>query len=283
VAPQPFQLTPGRLTGRAPLAGLLDLPERRGKAPVVVVCHGFKGFAEWGFFPPLAALLADRGLAVVRFNTSGSGMRLGEDRATDLEGFRGHTISGELGDLLAVLDGLHELAPGRLDLDRVALFGHSRGGALAVLAAAEPRWRDRLRALVTWAAISTFDRLSEPEKQRWRETGEHVVVNLRTGQKLPMGLGLLEDLERNRERFDPLAAAAARKAPWLLVHGDADPTVPLREGEALAAAAAPPCLFERIPGGDHGFGAVHPFAGPNPRLVAALEATQRWLLRYLRN
>ena len=268
------------LDGR--LEGLADLPDRRGPAPGVVFCHGFKGFAEWGFFPPLAALLAERGLAVVRFNTSGSGMRLGEDRATDLEGFRRHTLSGELADILAVLDALPRLVSGRLDADRVALFGHSRGGALALLAAASPQWRDRLRALVTWSAIAGFDRLTDAEKRRWRERGEHVVVNLRTGQRLPMGVGLLDDLESHRERLDPLAAAAALRAPWLIVHGVADPTVPIAEGERLAFAAAPPARFLRVAGADHGFGAVHPFAGPNPRLVEAMNATQAWLLRYLR-
>jgi uncharacterized protein len=275
--PEPFTLPAAR-----PLEGLLDLPERRSPAPVVVLCHGFKGFAEWGFFPPLAALLAERGVAAVRFNTSGSGMRLGEDRATDLEGFRHHTISGELADALAVLDALPQIAPGRLDASRVALFGHSRGGALALLAAASPPWRDRLRALVTWSAVATFDRLTENEKERWRESGEHLVVNLRTGQQLPLALDLLDDVERHREALDPAAAAATRRAPWLIVHGDSDATVPVSEGEELAAAAAPPCKLLRVAGADHGFGAVHPFAGPNPRLIEAMDATQTWLLRYLR-
>jgi uncharacterized protein len=88
-----------RLPGSPSLAGLLDLPATTAPAPVVVLCHGFKGFAEWGFFPALAALLAERGLAVVRFNSRGSGMRLGEDRVGDLEAFRRHTLTSELADL----------------------------------------------------------------------------------------------------------------------------------------------------------------------------------------
>jgi uncharacterized protein len=266
--------------------GLLDLPDDvgpdPGPAPVVVICHGFKGFAEWGFMPPLAALLAERGIAAVRFNFGDSGMQLGDTLVEDMDAFRRQTISGEVGDLLAVFAALPELAPGRLDLSRVALFGHSRGGAVALLGAARPELRDRLRALVTWAAVSTFDRLPPDELRAWRETGTWRVVNARTGQELFIGLELLRDVEAHMEELDPRRAAAARTAPWLIVHGDRDETVPVAEGEAFAAVAAPPREFLRIEGGDHTFGAKTPFAGPNPLLIEALNATQTWLLRYLR-
>jgi fermentation-respiration switch protein FrsA (DUF1100 family) len=259
---------------------------------VVVLCHGFKGFAEWGFFPPLAALLAERGLAAVRFNFADGGMRLGEDRVTDLEAFRRQTISGEVGDLLAVLAALPDLAPGRLDTSRLALFGHSRGGAVALLGASrleqsahglpDRLGADRLQALVTWSAVSHFDRLSQDELRRWRETGTWTAVNARTGQQLPVGLELLRDVEEHRDELDPKAAAARRRTPWLIVHGEVDETVPVGEGEALAAAAAEPRELLRIAGADHTFGARHPFAGPNPQLIEAMNATQRWLLRWLR-
>jgi pimeloyl-ACP methyl ester carboxylesterase len=278
------------LPGEPPLELLLDLPVHTAPAPVVVLCHGFKGFAEWGFFPPLAALLAERGLAAVRFNSRGGGQRLGEDRVSDLEAFRAHTLSAELGDLRQVLAALPALAPGRFDAERLALFGHSRGGGVALLAAASEELRDRLGALVTWSAVSTFDRLGAEEKQRWRATGEHVVVNARTGQELPIGLALLDDVERHREAFDLLAAARRRRAPWLVVHGERDETVPVGEavalhaaaGEACPADAAGPSELLRIAAADHTYGARHPFGGPNPQLIAALNATQEWLLRWLR-
>ena len=283
VAPTPFQLA-----GPRPLVGYLDLPDDPAPAPVVVLCCGFKGFAEWGFFPPLAALLAERGLVAVRFHYRDTGMRLGDAVVTDLEAFRRQTITGELEDTRAVLDALPELAPGRIDTARLALYGHSRGGAVALLAAAgleddgELCGGPALRALVTWSSISHFDRVSAEELRQWRETGTWTAVNARTGQRLPIGLELVDDLETNRQRLDPLKAAARRRVPWLVVHGERDETVPIAEGEALAAAAAPPVELLHIAGGDHAFGVKTPFAGPNPQLIEALNATQRWLLRWLR-
>ncbi len=266
--------------------GLVDLPDRPGERPTVVVAHGFKGFMDWGFFPHLTELLARRGFVVVRFNFSGSGQRPGEDRVSDLEAFRHNTFSREQEDLRTVLDALDDqVAPGRVDLDHQGLFGHSRGGGAAVLAAGHPDLRDRFAALVTWAAVSTFDRVGPEETERWRAEGELVVVNSRTGQELPMGLDVLEDLEAHRDELDILAAAGRVAAPWLIIHGEADESVPYEESLQLEEAAETNRgrTVERltVPGAGHTFGAVHPFAGPTPHLVQALNATQAWFRRYL--
>lgn len=264
------------------LHGLVDLPAGDpAPRPTVVVCHGFKGFMEWGFFPPLAELLAARGFAVVRFNVSGSGMAPGEDRASDPEGFRANTHSRERDDLLAVLESLAGIAPGWIDDRRIGLLGHSRGGANAVLAAAREPWRERVKALVTWAAISRVDRYTAEQKAAWRRDGELPVVNARTGQRLALGPGFLEDLEANREVLDLDRAAAAVRAPWLLVHGETDESVPAAEVDRLAGHAGGPHEVLRIPGGDHTFGARHPFVGPTPQLIQTMNATQSWFRRYL--
>lgn len=241
----------------------------------MVIAHGFKGFLRWGFFPPLAELLVERGLAVVRFNFSGSGQGIEDERVTDPAAFRANTFSREQEDLAAVLGGLGELAPGWLDLARVGLFGHSRGGGAAILAArAVP-----LRALVTWAAISTCMRWSAEEQDHWRSVGELPVVNARTGQSLALGVEVLDDLAAHRDALDVAAAASRVDCPWLLVHGTADETVPFAEAETLAAAGRPDLLA--IADAGHTFGATHPFRGPTPELVQAFNATQRWFKRWL--
>lgn len=269
-------------TGR-PLAGLLDLPDGTGPAPTVVVCHGFKGFMEWGSFPSLAELLAARGFTVVRFNLSGSGMRPGEDRVSDQEAFRHATIGRDLEDqaevLRAVLEG--RLAGGRVDPDRLGLLGHSRGGGTTLLLAASELGRRHARALVTWNAVGTFDRFGTEEKSAWRRAGEAPIVNSRTGQTLMVSTEVLDDIEGHAEAYDLSAAAARRTAPWLLLHGSADETVPVAEGRALAEAAAEPFELRIIEGGSHTFGAQHPFAGPTPQLIEAMNATQAWFRRHV--
>jgi dienelactone hydrolase len=279
--PQAFELvTPGERR----LEGLLDPPGAHHPPPwpAVVVCHGFKGFMEWGFFPALAELLAARGFLAVRFNFSGAGVRRGEDRVSDVAAFRDDTYSRELEDLAAVLAALPELGEGRVDPRRVGLLGHSRGGAIALLAAAHPDHGSGIRALVTWSAIADVDRWEEAEKERWRQDGEITVRNARTGQELPLGRGLLADVERQRNALDLEAAARRRTAPWLLVHGREDESVPAAEGERLAATASEPRELVLVDGAGHTFGATHPFAHPTPQLVTAMNATQHWFRRHLR-
>jgi uncharacterized protein len=265
------------------LAGYLDLPASSAPAPAIVCAHGFKGFMEYGFFPYLAELLAGRGFVVVRFNFSSAGMAPGDERVTDTEAFRHGLITDDRAELLEVLAAVAggRLAAGRVDPDRLGLMGHSRGGGAALLAAAHPDWRDRIGALVTWASISTYARFPEFEQQVWRERGEYPILNVRTGQLLPLGVEVLEDVIAHRAELDLLAAAAERRAPWLILHGDADDSVPVEEARALHAAAREPKELHIMPGADHGLGGRHPFQGPRPTIIEAMNRTQRWFRRYL--
>lgn len=280
-AVEPFTLD---RPGGGTLHGLLDLPDGGEPRPAVVICHGFKGFMEWGFFPALAALLAERGFVAVRFNLSGAGMLPGDELVTDPAAFRDNTYSAELADLLRVLEEVAggRVAGGRIDAARIGLLGHSRGGAASVLAAAAEPWRPRLRALVTWAAIARVDRYSPQERQVWRATGELPVANARTGQRLALGRALLDDVDRHAAgELNVLGAAGRRAAPWLIVHGEEDESVPASEALELDAHAAGTHELLLIPGAGHTFGARHPFAGPTPFLIQALNATQTWFRRYL--
>jgi uncharacterized protein len=243
---------------------------RTSSRPAVVVLHGFKGFKDWGMFPPLAERLGRGGFTAVTLNLSGSGVDdTGEFSLP--ERFAHNTFTAELTDVGRVVDALAEGRLGVSPPSSLGLVGHSRGGGIAVLHTA----RDpRIKALVTWSAISTVDRWPAPERAEWRATGVKEIRNARTGQLLPLYPDVLDDIECNRAALDIAAAASGIRVPWLIVHGGIDESVPLEEAERLVAAApAGSTRFLPIEHGGHTFGAAPPWKGSTPELERVFEAT----------
>lgn len=245
----------------------------------VVVVHGFKGFKDWGFFPHTCQTLAEAGHAAVSFNFSHNGIGDDPGEFTELERFAANTLSRELDELGAVLAAVRAgEAPGFDGAGKIGVLGHSRGGGQAILAAAE---HEDVAALVTWAAVADFHRWSEEVKTEWRASGRIHVANARTGQQMPLDVALLEDLEANAQRLDIPEAARAIRAPWLVVHGDADSTVEAEEGRRLAVLGDDARLL-LVEGAGHTFEARHPFQGSTPELDQALAATREHFERHLR-
>jgi uncharacterized protein len=275
-----FRVDDEREPGRV-VRGRVTLPPAAcAPLPWVLSLHGFKGFMDWGFYPELAARLARGGIATVAFNTSASGV--GEDLATfsELEAFRRGTLSRQLEDIERVRAQVRSGGLGALDPARAGIFGHSRGGGMALLHASEAA---DYRAVVTWAALSEFDRWDEATKLVWRRAGEIRVIHGRTGQELPIGLEVLEDFERHRDRFDVLAACRRLRAPVLALHGSADESVELESLHRIASAL-PRDTGSRtqvLEGQGHTFGAVHPLVSIPLALGAALDSTVEWFARHL--
>jgi dienelactone hydrolase len=255
---------------------------RDSPRPAIVVVHGWKGFKDWGMFPPLAERLARAGFATITFNLSGSGV---DDRGEMAwpERFARDTFSSELQDLGTVLAALARGELGVAAPSSVGLVGHSRGGGVAVLhAAGDPQ----VRALVTWAAISSVERWSPHAVAEWRRTGELEVVNARTGQRFGLTTEILDDVERNAGgSLDILGAATRVAIPWLIVHGSEDEAVSSVEAEALRAAS--PLSTTRllaIDGAGHTFGAGHPWdpkVHDTPALRRVFDMTLAWFAAHL--
>ncbi len=237
--------------------------------PTVIVLHGFKGFMDWGFFPELGRRLARAGFAAVLFNMSGSGIGPDLESFTEEEAFAQNTFSRELEDLGSVRRFL--AARSAFDPARLGLFGHSRGGGIALLHAAAA---GDVAALVTWAAISTVERFSAEVVRTWREEGFLLVRNTRTGQDLRLGLDVLRDVVEHRAALDIRAACGRIAAPTLLLHGEADESVPSAEAQALAQAFRPGVARLSLHAqAGHTFGARHPLQEIPPSLERALDET----------
>jgi dienelactone hydrolase len=279
--------TPGRtvfeLTGAdgGPLRGDVRTAAGVATRPAVVICHGFKGFKDWGFFPPLAERLARAGLTAVSFNFSGSGVGPEGDRFSEPERFGHATFGNDLRDLGAVVGRLEAgtLVPGLAIPSRIGLFGHSRGGGVSVLFAPE---HPAVGALVTWSAVAAALRWGPETLARWRREGRLGVTNQRTGEVLPLYTDVLDELEADTmARLDIVSGASRVTAPWLIVHGEQDETVSVREAQVLHRASGERAELLLIRRGGHTFGARHPWAGSTPELDQALDATAGWFLRTL--
>jgi len=263
---RPFQI-------RSPHGGALkgDVRFREGPPPrgAVVVVHGFKGHMSSGFLPSLCTSLALEGHAVVSFDFSLNGVGPGDETVTRMEEFARNTYSREVDELSQVLRevGGGELTP--LRPRRIGVLGYSRGGAAAILSAREVPAVD---ALVTWAAIDHLDRWTEETIQEWRQEGVVHVFDQGTGRHLPLSVDLLEDFLANRERLDLARAAAEVAAPWLIVHGKDDLTVPWKEGEGLARISGRARLV-LIEGAGHAFEMEEPFRESTPAYDEALRAS----------
>lgn len=251
---------------------------RREPGPAVVLVHGFKGFKDWGFFPVAAERLARAGLAAVALDFSGSGVAGGEFVHPDR--FRRNTHRAEIGDLAAVLAALGRGELGLAPPSSVGLLGHSRGGVSVIANAGRPG----VRALVTWAAIGSVLRWEPATRARWRAEGKLDVVNARTGQVLPVGLDLLDEVEREHgAALDLGRLAAGVTVPWLIVHGTDDDAVSFLDAELLAVASGRPTTkLLAVEGTGHTFGAVHPWRGPTPPFDRVLDATLGWFAAALR-
>ncbi|MDD3642460.1 MAG: hypothetical protein PHQ19_03245 [Candidatus Krumholzibacteria bacterium] len=247
--------------------------------PVVVLCPGFLGYKGWGFFPWLSERIAEAGFHAVTMSSSHSGTDQTTGVITRPDEFAAGTIGDEIEDLGRVLDFA---ASGGFPLrggGAPGLLGHSRGGAVCIIAAAG---RGGVGSLVTWASTAHLDRYTDRRVREWRRTGALVFSDSRSPGPLRLAWSYYEDIEANRALYDVPARAAETTAPLLIVHGERDAAVSVREARALAAAdRRAPTLLEILPHCGHRFGACHPMRRPTPQLERAARVSIDWLRRTL--
>jgi pimeloyl-ACP methyl ester carboxylesterase len=236
------------------LSGVLHHPSSKKICGSVILCHGMDSSKNSDKLVFLAENLAAAGVLALRFDFA----YVGESSGC----FAEITCTGELEDLKAAHDFLIKLEAGK-----IAVFGSSLGGTIAVLFAST---RPELAALATLAAPlhpEKFPRrmLTDEQLQDWRARG---FTNY-NGRRL--NVSLLHDLDR----LDLPHAARTVVCPALVLHGDADQIVPVEEAYELNDCLAGPKRLSILRGGDHRLA--------DPRLMRrAMDESLDWLLRHLR-
>ena len=143
------------------LVDVYYLPDNSPK-PIVIFCHGYKGFKDWGAWNIMANVFARVGFCFIKFSFSYNGGTIEQPiDFPDLEAFGNNNYTKELDDLDTVINWVCNnpdmISEG--DINNITLFGHSRGGGIVSIKAEED---SRIKNSITLAGVSDFKvRLNE--------------------------------------------------------------------------------------------------------------------------
>lgn len=227
---------------------------------VVIFCHGYKGFKDWGPWNLMAEAFANAGFFFIKFNFSYNGGTVEQPiDFPDLKAFGNNNYTKELDDLESVIDWISNNSDfkNEADIENVSIIGHSRGGGIVLLKANED---GRVKKVITLAGVCDFGKRSSTigDLENWEKTGVKYVVNGRTHQNMPHFYQFYENFKENEERLNIQKAVKNLKIPQLIIHGNKDDAVFINEGENLKKWN-PEAQFEIIENANHVFNASHPF------------------------
>lgn len=234
--------------------------EDKTNQPIVIFCHGYKGFKDWGAWDLMAEQIAKTDYCFVKFNFSHNGGTIKNPiDFPDLEAFGNNNYTIELDDLNDVIDWVQNYYKNNssIDTNTVNLIGHSRGGGIAILKASEDT---RISKLITLASVSDFGNRfgTEEEIKKWKENGVKYVLNGRTKQQMPHYYQFFENFKSNEKRLHIKSAIEKLDIPMLIIHGDNDTSVNIDEARNLNKWY-PPSELKIIEGSDHVFNTQHPW------------------------
>lgn len=235
------------------LAGVLHLPPDEGGSLGVILCHGMESSKESLKLIHLGESLSRAGYTVLRFDFTGAGESTGE--------FESITCTRQVEDLEAAHGLLKERG-----VARIGVIGSSMGGTTALVYAGAA---EGVAALVTLAAPVDPRELVErdfPPKAMalWRAQG-FIGFN---------GRRLATDFLEEALTLDVAGAVARITCPALVIHGDADATVPVEQARRLHAALPGEKRLCVLPGADHRFTREEDRG-------AALGQAEEWTARHL--
>ena len=222
-------------SGGNTLRGTLTVPkEHDDQIPVAILLHGLNTDRSW--CDDIAWILADNGIASVRFDFDGNGTSDGASE--DM------TISSEVRDTIAMLDYVEGLD--FTDPDNIFVVGKSMGAVNAVLAS-QGRG-DEIRAMCLWyPGFGVTDAV-----RRGFLLGSFFnpidLPDTLEAAGYTYGKGFLQEARA----LDYKSACQSYSGPVLILHGDLDFIAPISysyEAENLF----PDCTLQVVPGGFHGF------------------------------
>lgn len=247
--------------------------------PIIIFCHGYKGFKDWGAWNVMAKELATQGSCVIKFNFAYNGGTVEQPiDFPDLNAFGNNNYTKELDDLDSVLNWVEPNLSSNSNINtaNITLLGHSRGGGIVTIKAEED---SRISNIISLAGVCDFGKRTATigNLEEWKKEGVKYILNGRTKQQMPHFYQFYEDFEQNKERFNIKRATSNIKIPHLIIHGDADTSIAIEEAKNLHQWN-PKSELKIIEGANHVFNTKHPWE--SSKLSPELETVVKYIVDF---
>ncbi|XMO88027.1 alpha/beta fold hydrolase [Algibacter sp. AS12] len=265
-----------------PIVADVFYTKNKTQKPLVIFCHGYKGFKDWGPWDLMAEAFANAGFFFIKFNFSYNGGTVEQPiDFPDLEAFGNNNYTKELDDLESVIDWIsnHTKYQPEINIDYISLIGHSRAGGIVTIKAEED---NRIKKVISLAGVCDFGKRTSTigNLEEWKREGVKYVLNGRTKQQMPHFYQFYENFVANEHRLTIKRAVSNLKIPYLIIHGDADTSVLIDEAYNLNNWNSN-SLLEIIESANHVFGGSHPW--PKDNLPKALKEALIISIQFLNN
>lgn len=216
------------------LCGILSNPTSSKEKPIIILCHGFSTSKNSHTYVRLQEILNSHEISTFRFDFFGHGESEGN--------FEDVTISEAVNDILNAIKFLKKLG-----YSKIGLMGGSFGGLAGIMAASKT---NDLFILALKSPVSDYEEKervtkTKEELEEWKKKGYTYYIS-GEGKKLKLNYTFFEDLKNN----NGYEAAKKIKIPTLIVHGDRDESVPIKQSKKTASLIEN-CKLEIIKGADH--------------------------------
>lgn len=194
------------------ISTIVHKPQKEGKSPAVILMHGFTGYKEEKHIETLARDLAENGYVAIRFDASG----FGESGGTTEEDFR---FSNYLKDTASIFEFLK--SQNFVDQTRIGIWGHSMGGMLAIIFAAQ---NPEIKAICSVSAPTTMMGTTDYLRgviNQWKTTGWFEKVTSRDRSKIRIPYAFMEDVQK----YNALDFVVKVYQPILFILGKKDDAV----------------------------------------------------------
>lgn len=233
---------------------LLDLTiPNKYNGELIIFIHGYMGFKDWGCWNLVSDFFSNSGYGFCKFNLSHNGGTI-EDALDfpDKVAFAQNRYSYEVKDVEHVIDWIYSK---NIKYKKIHLMGHSRGGGIAILAGQNKK----INSIICCASISDIkSRFPKGEAfENWKESKTRFITNGRTKDNLEHYFTQYEDFKENEATLNIKEACKGLNKPVLLIHGENDDSVSIKEGENLSDWLS--CKLQIIESTKHTFGAQHPW------------------------